>query len=134
LDEEAGVMTESTAAAPPRASIVIPNWNGSAHLPECVAALRAQSFQDFEVLFVDNASSDASVEWIQQNAPGVTVIRRADNGGFAAAVNDGIRESCGDIVVLLNNDTAVHADWLGALVDALDAAPHYDAAASRMIC
>lgn len=117
----------------PRASIVIPNWNGMRHLPECLGALAVQSFADFEIVLVDNASSDESVVWVTENHPTVRVVQRRDNGGFSKAVNAGISASRSDYVALLNNDTAVAPDWLEALVNALDEHPTYDFAASKMI-
>ena len=116
----------------PQVSIVIPNWNGLAHLPDCFEALGKQSFTDFEVIVVDNASSDAGVDWIRRNAPKARVIERPDNGGFAVAVNAGIRASRGDYVALLNNDTAAHRGWLQGLLDSL-ASTGYDFAASCMV-
>jgi len=118
----------------PRATVVIPNWNGLAHLPECIGALRAQTFADFEVVVVDNGSADGSVPWLRDNAPEVRVVERPDNGGFAAAVNAGIRAAAPgtEYVALLNNDTAVDPRWLEELVSALDRTG-YDTAASLMV-
>jgi GT2 family glycosyltransferase len=118
----------------PRATVVIPNWNGLAHLPECIDALRAQTFGDFQVVVVDNGSTDDSVAWLRHNASGVRVVQRPDNGGFAAAVNAGIRiaaPGC-EFIALLNNDTAVDPRWLDELVSALDTSD-YDFAAALMV-
>lgn len=117
----------------PRVSVVIPNWNGINHLPECLDALAAQVFTDHEVIVVDNASTDGSVSWVQDNYPQVRVLRRPDNGGFSKAVNTGIGASHSEYVALLNNDTAVAAEWLEALVQALEDNPTFDFAASKMI-
>lgn len=119
--------------APPRVSVVIPNWNGLAHLPECLAALAAQSFTAFETVVVDNGSSDGSAAWVREHHPTVRLLERSDNGGFAKAVNTGILASQSEYVALLNNDTAVDPDWLGALVRALDEHCAYDFAASKMV-
>jgi hypothetical protein len=118
---------------PPRATVVIPNWNGLDHLPECLGALSAQAFPSFEVLLVDNASSDGSVAWVGKHFPDVRVLKLVDNGGFAGAVNEGILASRGEYVSLLNNDTAVDPGWLAALVEALDSHRDYDVAASQMV-
>lgn len=117
----------------PRVSVIIPNWNGSEHLPDCLAALEAQSFTDFEVVVVDNNSTDGSVEWVRCHHPRVRVLPRADNGGFSKAVNAGIGVAAGEYVALLNNDTVAEPGWLGALVLALDEHPGYDFAASKML-
>jgi len=117
----------------PRVSVVIPNWNGLKHLEECFGALDAQTYRQFEAIFVDNASSDASVEWVEKHHPETRVIRRSDNGGFSKAVNEGIRASHAPYVVLLNNDTHAEEAWLEELVGALEARPEYDFAASLMM-
>jgi len=120
-------------APSPRVTVVIPNWNGLRHLPECLGGLVAQSISDFEVLLIDNASSDGSAAWVREHHPEVRVLQRPDNGGFSKAVNAGILAARGEYVALLNNDTAVAAGWLAALVAALDDHRFYDFAASRMI-
>lgn len=121
------------SANTPRVSVVIPNWNGLRHLPECMETLAAQSFKGFEVILVDNASSDESVAWMIGNHTETVVIERADNGGFSKAVNEGILAARGEYVALLNNDTAVDPGWLEALVQALDSYSDYDLAASKMV-
>jgi GT2 family glycosyltransferase len=120
-------------ASSPRVTVVIPNWNGVRHLPECLSALSAQSMLDFEVLLVDNASSDDSAAWAREHHPEVRILQRSENGGFAKAVNAGILAARGEYVALLNNDTAVDTGWLEALVAALDDHRDYDFAASKMI-
>jgi GT2 family glycosyltransferase len=117
----------------PRASVVIPNFNGMSHLPECLATLSSQSFADFEVVMVDNASTDESVEWVRREHPWVRIVQRLVNGGPIKSINDGIRASQGEYVVLLNNDTAAEPEWLGSLVEALDDHHDFDFAASMMI-
>lgn len=114
-------------------TVVIPNWNGMEHLPECLSTLDAQEFTDFDVIVVDNDSADESCEWLARERPDVRVVARPDNGGFSKAVNEGIRRARGPYVALLNNDTALDRLWLGELVRALEARPEYDIAASRMV-
>ena len=112
--------------------VVIPNWNGLRHLPECLETLAGQRFTDFEILLVDNHSDDDGVAWVREHHPEVRVIERADNGGFASAVNLGILCSRSEYVALLNNDTAVDPLWLQGLVEALDRLP-FDIAASMIL-
>jgi len=119
--------------ATPSVTVVIPNWNGRAHLPGCLEALAAQTLRDFRVVLVDNASSDDGVDWVREHHPEVVVVRRLDNGGFAVAVNEGIRHATSRYVALLNNDTVAAPGWLAALKGALDAHPEYDVAASLMV-
>ncbi|MGH2523034.1 MAG: glycosyltransferase family 2 protein, partial [Anaerolineales bacterium] len=97
---------------PPRVSIIIPNWNGAAHLPTCLNALRAQTFRDFEVIVADNASADQSRGLLASDYPEVKVILLDRNLGFAGACNAGLRAARGEILILLNNDTEAAPDWL----------------------
>jgi GT2 family glycosyltransferase len=99
----------------PKISIIIVNWNGLALLKECLQSLTTQSFQDFEIILVDNGSSDGSVEWIQRNYPSVRLLCLESNVGFSAGNNAGVRVAYGEYIVLLNNDTEVERDWLNAL-------------------
>ncbi len=83
----------------PKVSVVIPNWNGKELLAVCLKSLQKQSFSNFEVLVIDNGSTDGSVHFIQDNFPKVKVIELAKNIGFAPAVNLGIKKSSGKYIV-----------------------------------
>ena len=114
-------------------TVIIPNWNGAHHLRECLDALSAQTFTDFETIMVDNGSTDASVSMVERDYPWVQVIGLAQNHGFSAAVNVGIRNSQSEFVVLLNNDTRARRDWLEQLVKGLWEWPEASFAASKML-
>ena len=101
-------------------SVVIPNWNGVSHLPTCLNSLNHQTLRDFEVIVVDNASSDESCELIENQYSMVRVIRLTSNAGFTGACNVGIRAAHGNIMVLLNNDTEAADNWLEELASAFD--------------
>lgn len=115
------------------ATVVIPNWNGLAHLEECLTTLQAQSLHPARTLIIDNASSDGSERFVRERFPEVEWVSMPRNGGFAYAVNEGIRCADTTYVALLNNDTAVESTWLEELVAALERHPGYDIAASRMV-
>jgi GT2 family glycosyltransferase len=106
----------------PRASVIIPTWNGARFLAPCLRALRSQTNRDFEVLVVDNGSTD-DTRTVLAGFPEVEVVALPENRGFAAACNVGLRQARGEVLVLLNNDTAAEPGWLGALVAALDRHP-----------
>lgn len=119
----------------PEISVIIPNWNGLRWLPDCLAALRTQSFRDFETVLVDNGSTDGSPEWVRQNAPEVRIIELGRNTGFAGAVNAGIRATAAPLVALLNTDTRVDSAWLSALRNALAAADgRVGAVCGKLLC
>jgi GT2 family glycosyltransferase len=100
--------------------VVIPTLRGRAWLPDCVAALRAQTLpaSDVEIIVVDNASADGTREWLASQAD-IRVIRNEVNTGFAAACNQGMRASDTPFVALLNDDTKPEPGWLAALLSSL---------------
>jgi GT2 family glycosyltransferase len=100
--------------APP-VSVVIVSYNSAACLPACLASLAGQSYPNYEVICVDNASEDGSLE-VLARYPWVDVLASRENVGFAGGCNLGISQASGAIVVLLNPDTVVEADWLAALI------------------
>jgi GT2 family glycosyltransferase len=116
-----------------RASVIIPSGNGRPHLPLCLAALRRQSFRDFEVVLVDNNSADDSLPFVRREFPEVRIVALPYNGVFAGAVNAGLRRASGEIAVLLNNDTEAEPDWLAELIGALDREPEASMAASKLL-
>ena len=101
-------------------SIVIPNWNGKRFLAGCLDSIREQTYQALETYIVDNGSKDGSVEFLQESYPEVKLICYEQNTGFAPAVNAGIRESKGDYIALINNDTIVDKHWVESLAAVLD--------------
>ena len=113
--------------------IIIPNYNGVAHLPTCLEALRRQTRRDFCVVVVDDGSTDESRELIGRFYPEVQVIALPQNRGLAAAVNAAFHATGGEYVVLLNNDTEAQPRWLEFLVGALDRYPEYAFAASKLM-
>lgn len=116
----------------PRVSVIIPNWNGARLLPTCLRALARQTFRDFEIVVVDNASRDDSRELVAREFPNVRMIALTKNRFFAGAVNQAIRQTTSQIVVLLNNDTEAEATWLEELLRALDANPRAGMAAAKL--
>ncbi|MBK8550805.1 MAG: glycosyltransferase family 2 protein [Ignavibacteria bacterium] len=97
-------------------SIVIPNYNGAEHLKVCFESLRDQTYRDHEIILIDNNSKDDSVKFTEENFPEVRIIKLNYNSGFAKAVNEGIRNSKGEYVLLLNNDTECKNDFLAEMI------------------
>lgn len=111
-------------APSPAISVIVLNYNGKRFLDECVASLQAQTFQDFELLLVDNASEDGSVAYLQERfADQAVLIFNDRNYGFAEGNNIAIRRAKGRFIAFLNNDTRVDPDWLQALAAAADDHP-----------
>jgi GT2 family glycosyltransferase len=99
----------------PNISVIIANWNGKHFLNECLTALRRQSFRDFETILVDNGSSDGSDEYVRSEFPEVRLIRLEENRGFTGGNLSGYQAARGNLIVLLNNDTQAHPEWLREL-------------------
>lgn len=89
----------------PLVSIVIVNYNGIHWLKTCLESIYRQTYINFEIIFVDNNSSDKSVEFVNSNFPKVNVILNKKNEGFAKGNNIGISIAKGKYYFLLNNDT-----------------------------
>ena len=108
-------------------SIIIPVWNNAALTQQCLTALaQVTEGVTFEVIVVDNGSTDGVQEFLQTLGGDVRVIRNQDNLGFAKACNQGARASTAPYLIFLNNDTIPLKGWLTALVE--DARTHSDVA------
>jgi GT2 family glycosyltransferase len=116
------------------ATVVVVNRDGLRFLDSCLDAVLAQELASrFEVILVDNASTDGSIEHVRERFPGVRLIESTRNRGFAGGNNLGIRAARGRHVVLLNNDTRVRAGWLQALVEAAESDDHVGAVAAKLL-
>jgi hypothetical protein len=117
-------------------AVIVLNWNGRSHLESCLPALAAQTFKGFELIVVDNGSTDDSVAWIvRQSLLPVQCVSLAENRGFTGGNAAGLRVVSPEteFVVLLNNDTAPEPGWLEALVLAAQADQKRGAVASLMV-
>ncbi|PID85516.1 MAG: glycosyl transferase [Chloroflexi bacterium] len=117
----------------PTISIIIPHLNGKHHLDDCFQSLHQQTFTDFEVLLVDNGSTDGTSDFVAQNYPEVRLIQLPENRGFTGACNAGWQAAQGDIIILLNNDTEADPNWLAELVEAFARHPQAGSIASKML-
>jgi GT2 family glycosyltransferase len=120
-------------SAAPVLSVVIPSWNTRDYLAKCLATLAAAEKPTCEVIVVENASSDGSLELLRAEHPGVQLIVNARNEGFARACNQGMRVARGRYVLLLNTDTEVAPDAIARLVRFLDEHPEHGAVAPRLV-
>jgi len=116
-----------------KASIIIPNLNGRHHLNDCLGSLRQQTCADFEVLLVDNGSTDGTQAYVRGQFPEVKLIELGQNRGFTGACNAGWSAAKGEIIVLLNNDTLVDPDWLREVWAAFAQNPRVGSVASKML-
>ena len=96
-------------------SIIIVNWNGKKWLKKCLHSLYLQTYKDFEIIFVDNASKDDSVEFVEKHYPKVVIVKSDKNLGFARGNNLGVKKARGQYLLFLNNDVWVENNFLEKL-------------------
>lgn len=105
----------------PHVSMVIPHLRGWEILERCLRSLQKCTYSNKEVLVVDNASTDGSIDRAQQTFPWIRVFKNSTNLGYAGGCNRGIREARGDYILLLNNDTECDPQSVTRLVAACEA-------------
>ncbi len=126
-------MASSPRPDRPRVSVVVINYNGRRYLDELLGSLRAQTFDDFETLLIDNASQDDSVNYTRNNYPWVRAMPQSRNLGFSRAGNLGVATARGEYVALLNTDLRLDPAWLGVLVAAADRDSTIAAVAGKLL-
>lgn len=104
----------------PLVSILILNHNGKLFLKDCFESVLASHYPNFEVILIDNASTDDSVEYTHAEFPQVEVFETGINGGYSMAYNLSFEKAKGQYYVLLNNDVTVEPDWLDPMVQAAE--------------
>ena len=114
-------------------SVVIPNYNGIAFLDSVLASLEGQTLSNFEVILVDNGSTDGSCSFVTANYPWVHLIELSENFGFCGAVNAGIRAAKAPYVLLLNNDTEVKEDFVEEMLAAIRRHKNAFSCGARMV-
>ena len=114
-------------------SVIIPNWNGRSLLEDCLKSLIKQTFKDFEIILVDNGSTDDSIDYVANNFPEVKIIKLSKNMGFAKAINKGVKKTLADYVAFLNNDTEVDKDWLKNLISCANSHPEVVSVNSKLL-
>jgi len=104
-------------------SIIILTWNALEYTQKCVNSIQNHTRYPHEIVFVDNASTDGTVEYLRKlikERPNYKLIENHENKGFAVGNNQGVAIATGEYVMLLNNDVLVSAGWLESLVESLE--------------
>jgi len=112
-----------------RVAVVILNWNGQPHLANFLPSVLASTYPNLTIIVGDNASTDNSVAWLQQEYPQIQVIENDKNYGFAGGYNQILAQVDADYFVLLNSDVEVTPNWIEPVIQLLEANP--DAAAAQ---
>ncbi|MCL7476039.1 MAG: glycosyltransferase [ANME-2 cluster archaeon] len=109
------------------------NWNGKQYLETCLSSLVKQDYPSLEIIFVDNGSSDGSIEFVEQNYPHVIIVSHSTNLGFAQGINSGIKVSRGKYLATINNDAEADPEWISRLVNVLESDSQIGCCASKML-
>ena len=119
------MVTNRKSSAKPLVSVIIVNWNGGQVFKECLSSLSKIDYPNWELIIVDNGSTDGSENLEKDLRPpkGYRVIHNKKNLGFAPANNQGVELATGKYILLLNNDTKVDLDFLSKLVARMETDP-----------
>ncbi|MFA6227375.1 MAG: glycosyltransferase family 2 protein [Candidatus Paceibacterota bacterium] len=116
--------------------VIIINYNGIEHLAECFESLENQSYKNFKIILIDNASTDNSVSFVENNFPDTDILLNTKNYGFPEPVNSAIRHAIKDYspkyLTFLNNDTKVDKEWLKNLIFSIGLEDKIAAVSSNM--
>jgi GT2 family glycosyltransferase len=102
-------------------------------LDTCLSSVLKQSYGNYEVILVDNASTDGSLEYVRQKYPGLTFVENSANLGYAGGVNSALAKVSGDYVSPLNMDTEAEPDWLVGMVEFMDMHPRAGAVCPKVL-
>lgn len=126
--------SHAASSSKPRVSVLVVNWNTRGLLSACLDSVRSNLLGfPFEIVVVDNASTDGSVEWLRARCPDVRLIANSENVGFASANNQGLTECTGDYALLLNSDALLHAWTVSRLLDILQTESNAAAVAPMLL-
>ncbi len=119
----------------PTVSIIVVNFNGKSYLGPCLTSLRGLQYaaDKVEVILIDNASTDGSVQYVREVFPEVRIEVNDTNTGFSPAVNQGARLAGGDYLALINNDAEADPEWLVEAVKVLELRSEVGAVASKIL-
>lgn len=118
----------------PKASVIVVGYNSRRFLDDCLGALLNQVYPGrYEVLFIDNTSTDGSTAYVQEHFPSVRVIESGENLGYAGGNNFGAKFAHGDVLVFVNPDTQAEPDWLCELVRPLVVDPAIGLTTSKIV-
>jgi len=120
----------------PSVSVIVLNYMGRSYLERCIRSILNTDYPDFEIILVDNGSTDGSVEYVKEKFSFVSTLRIVHNEinlGIAEGFNSGMRNASGDYVILQENDIEVDPDWLKELVKVLEKDPTIGAAQGKIL-
>ena len=117
----------------PIINIIIPNYNGASLLRPCLDSICSQTYSHYTITVVDNGSTDQSLDVLSEFEHCVNIILMKKNNGFSKAVNQGIMETDGELVLVLNNDTVLHKNCLARIIKGVNTFPDYGSYAPKVV-
>lgn len=117
----------------PKVSIITVNFNGIRFLRDFFDSVKNLHYDNIELIFVDNASTDGSVDYVRQDWPGVKVIENKENLGFSIANNIAAKNASGEFLFFLNNNTKIHPNTVFELVNNMSAKPELGICGCKMM-
>lgn len=117
----------------PLVSILIVNFNGLRFLKTCFDSLRECTYPNLEIIFIDNASTDGSADFVNKNYPDVKILRNKENYMFARGNNEGMKIASGKYICLLNNDVEVDPGFIEPVIEILEEKPEIGACQSKLL-
>lgn len=117
----------------PSVAIVILNWNGQKFLQQFLPSVLASTYSNKRIIVADNASTDDSIIFLQQNFPEVEILQHATNEGFAKGYNSALEKVNSDYYVLLNSDVEVEQDWIEPIITLMENDPTIGACQPKLL-
>ena len=117
----------------PKVAVVIVHWNRKNLLEKFLPSVMASSYSNMEVVLADNASTDGSVEYVQQHFPEIKIVRNDQNYGYAGGYNKALKQVEADYYILLNNDIEVPGNWIEPVIEAMEADVSLGACQPKML-
>lgn len=117
----------------PLVSILIVNLNGLRFLKTCFDSLQKCTYPNLEIIFIDNSSTDSSVDFVKKDYPEVKILRNKENFMFARGNNEGIKIAEGKYLCLLNNDVEVDPNFIEPVIEMFEKHPEIGACQSKLL-
>jgi GT2 family glycosyltransferase len=117
-----------------KVSVILRNWNGKKYLKDCLSALERQTYPNYELIFVDDGSTDGSFEFMCKNFPAVKLItNEKPDIGCAACSNAGIMAAKGEFIAIMDVDTVAEPDWLENIINVMESDENIGMCGSKLL-
>jgi GT2 family glycosyltransferase len=113
-------MGDSERSQAGKVSIIVVSFNSMPHIETCLTSLHKQDYKNIEVIFVDNGSTDGSLDYARSRFPSLVIVANKTNLGYIGGINSGVAVATGEYIAPLNIDTEVAPDWLASMVAFID--------------